>query len=153
MNPQNAGKFFDAAGELGRPHSSSDAGEDPSEREADQASEPVPSSAPPGTAVGRTSSAIGTSSSSSSLTADEPASVAMFRFSSSSSDSSPTSLSPDLFEAAVMRAVHKDLMKMIVVELKRELEARAEPKTGSKAWLRRRLHAAIVREHLDASGQ
>jgi len=51
-----------------------------------------------------------------------------------------------------MRAVHKDLMKMIVVELKRELEARAEPKTGSKAWLRRRLHAAIVREHLDASG-
>ena len=27
-----------------------------------------------------------------------------------------------------MRAVHKDLMKMIVVELKRELEARAEPK-------------------------
>ena len=60
-----------------------------------------------------------------------------------------TSLSPDLFEAAVMRAVHKDLMKMIVVELKRELEARAEP----KAWLRRRLHAAIVREHLDASGQ
>ena len=63
-----------------------------------------------------------------------------------------TSLSPDLFEAAVMRAVHKDLMKMIVVELKRELEARAEPKTGSKAWLRRRLHAAIVREHLDASG-
>ena len=38
------------------------------------------------------------------------------------------------------------------VELKRELEARAERKTGSKAWLRRRLHAAIVREHLDASG-
>ena len=64
-----------------------------------------------------------------------------------------TSLSPDLFEAAVMRAVHKDLMKMIVVELKQELEARAEPKTGSKAWLRRRLHAAIVREHLDASEQ
>ena len=29
-----------------------------------------------------------------------------------------TLLSPDLFEAAVMRAVHKDLMKMIVVELK-----------------------------------
>ena len=57
------------------------------------------------------------------------------------------------FGAAVLRAVHKDLMKMFVVELKRELEARAEPKTGSKAWLRRRLHAAIVREHLDdASG-
>ena len=62
-----------------------------------------------------------------------------------------TSLSPDLFEAAVMRAVHKDLMKMIVVELKRELEALAEPKPGSTAWLRRRLHAAIVREHPDAA--
>ena len=57
-----------------------------------------------------------------------------------------------LFEAALMRAVHKEMMKMI--ELKREPEARAEPKTGSKAWLRRRLHAAIVREHLDdASGE
>ena len=42
-----------------------------------------------------------------------------------------------------MRAVHKDLMKMIVVEL-RELEARAEPKTGSKAWLRP--HARLQRE-------
>jgi len=50
-----------------------------------------------------------------------------------------------------MRAVHKDLRKMILLPgllLKRVLEARAEPKTGSKAWLRRRLHAAIV--HLDA---
>ena len=43
-------------------------------------------------------------------------------------------------------------MEIIVVELKRELAARAEPKTGSKAWLRRRLHEAIVREHLDAAG-
>ena len=61
MDPKNAKKFFGAAGgELRRPHSSSDAGEDPSEREADQASEPVPSSAPPGTAVERISSAIGT---------------------------------------------------------------------------------------------
>ena len=46
-------------------------------------------------------------------------------------------------------------MKMIVVELKQEVEARAEPKTGSKAWPRRRLGAAwdatIVREHLDAT--
>ena len=31
-----------------------------------------------------------------------------------------------------------------------ELEARDEAKTGNKAWLRRRLHAAIVREHLEA---
>ena len=30
-----------------------------------------------------------------------------------------------------------------------ELEARGEGKTGNKAWLRRRLHAAIVRGHLD----
>ena len=29
-----------------------------------------------------------------------------------------------------------------------QLEARDEVKTGNKAWLRRRLHAAIVREHL-----
>ena len=75
-----------------RSHSLSDAGEDPSEVEADQASEP-PSLAPPGTAVERISSAIGTVSSSSS-TAVAPASVAMFRSSSessSSSDSSPSS--------------------------------------------------------------
>eukprot|EP00966_Prymnesium_polylepis_P291950 6742625-Prymnesium_polylepis.1 len=31
--------------------------------------------------------------------------------------------------------------------MKVELEAREEGKTGNKAWLRRRLHAAIVREH------
>ena len=31
-----------------------------------------------------------------------------------------------------------------------QLEARDEPKTGNKAWLRRRLHAAIVRDHLSA---
>lgn len=28
------------------------------------------------------------------------------------------------------------------------LEARGEPRTGNKAWLRRRLHGAIVRAHL-----
>ena len=33
-------------------------------------------------------------------------------------------------------------------ELKEELEARGEPKTGNKAWLRRRLHGAIVCAHL-----
>ena len=56
--------------------------------------------------------------------------------------------SPDLFEAAAMRVVDKGLMAMKVPELKEELEARGEGKTGNKAWLRRRLHAAIVREYL-----
>ena len=37
---------------------------------------------------------------------------------------------------------------MKVGELKEELEARGESRTGNKAWLRRRLHAAIVREYL-----
>ena len=41
---------------------------------------------------------------------------------------------------------------MKVDELKAELEARDEVKTGNKAWLRRRLHAAIVREHLESIG-
>ena len=59
------------------------------------------------------------------------------------------SLSPDLFEAAAMRVVYKGLMEMKVAELKEELEARGEGKTGNKAWLRRRLHAAIVREYLE----
>ena len=44
-----------------------------------------------------------------------------------------------------MQVVQKDLMSMKVTELKEELEARGESKTGNKAWLRRRLHAAIVR--------
>ena len=48
-----------------------------------------------------------------------------------------------------MVAVSKDLMAMKVTELKQELEARGEGKTGNKAWLRRRLHAAIVRGYLD----
>jgi hypothetical protein len=44
-----------------------------------------------------------------------------------------------------MQAVQKDLMDMLVKELKEELEARDQP----KAWLRRRLHGAIgVRAHL-----
>ena len=45
----------------------------------------------------------------------------------------------------------KDLMAMKVTELKEELEARDEPVSGNKAWLRRRLHAAIVRERLAAA--
>ena len=50
-----------------------------------------------------------------------------------------------------MEAVQKDLMAMKVAELKEELEARGEVKTGAKAWLRRRLHAAILRAHLDSA--
>ena len=49
-----------------------------------------------------------------------------------------------------MVAVQKDLMEMKVTELKEELEAREEAKSGNKAWLRRRLHAAIVRAHVAA---
>ena len=59
-------------------------------------------------------------------------------------------LEPTLFEAAAMRAVGKDLMEMKVTELKEELGARDEPVSGNKAWLRRRLHAAIVHDHLEA---
>ena len=39
---------------------------------------------------------------------------------------------------------------MTVAELKEELAARDEAVSGNKAWLRLRLHAAIVREYLDA---
>ena len=41
-------------------------------------------------------------------------------------------------------------MDMLVLELKEELTARDEPVSGNKAcaWLRRRLHAAIVHVHL-----
>ena len=52
------------------------------------------------------------------------------------------------FAAAAMKVVEKDLMHMKVAELKEELEARNEAKSGNKAWLRRRLHAAIVRDYL-----
>ena len=65
----------------------------------------------------------------------------------------PTSLSPDLFAAAAMRAVAKDLMAMKVDELKEELEARGEGKSGNKAWLRRRLHAAIVSEYIESGDE
>ena len=53
--------------------------------------------------------------------------------------------------------VDKDLMDMLVRELKDELEARSESKTGNKAWLRRRLGRCMarssgrVRDHLDAA--
>ena len=45
-------------------------------------------------------------------------------------------------------APHARYPKRLVSELKEELEARDQPKTGNKAWLRRRLHGAIVRAHL-----
>ena len=57
-------------------------------------------------------------------------------------------LSEELFAAAAMQAVAKDLMSMKVTELKEELEERGEALGGNKAWLRRRLHAAIVRDHI-----
>ena len=59
----------------------------------------------------------------------------------------------DLFEAAAMKAVSKDLMDMKVPQLKDELEARGETKTGCKPWLRRRLHAAIVRAHIASAAE
>ena len=59
----------------------------------------------------------------------------------------PTNLSSELFEAAVMQAVSKDLMAMKVAELKEELEARGEGKTA-----RRHSHAARPRAaHLAAA--
>ena len=42
---------------------------------------------------------------------------------------------------------------MKVGELKEELEARGEGRTGNKAWLRRRLHAAIACAHLTWEGR
>jgi len=60
-----------------------------------------------------------------------------------------TYLSADLFRAAAMMAVGQDLMDMKVAELKEELQARDQPRSGNKAWLRRRLHGAIVCAHLE----
>ena len=50
-----------------------------------------------------------------------------------------------------MTAVDKDLMAMRVVDLKEELTARGETTQGNKAWLRRRLHAAILRAEAEAA--
>ena len=53
---------------------------------------------------------------------------------------------------ATQRSASVLLVAMIVRELKEELEAReVTGKSGNKAWLRRRLHAAIVCEHLVAA--
>jgi len=45
----------------------------------------------------------------------------------------------------------EELVAMKVVELKEELGKRAEAHSGNKAWLRRRLHAAIVSEYLESA--
>ena len=58
-------------------------------------------------------------------------------------------MTEELFAAAAMVEVEKDLMDMKVTELKAELVARRELVSGPKPWLRRRLHAAIMRQHLD----
>jgi hypothetical protein len=79
-------------------------------------------------------------------------------FSPSTSTSLVLELGPAPLLAAACAAIlllpgylDKDLMMMKVAELKEELEVRGEGKTGiNKAWLRRRLHAAIVREYLEA---
>ena len=76
--------------------------------------------------------------------------AALLRMRVQSATANSHHLSADLFEAAAMKAVDKDLLAMKVGELKEELEARGEGRTGNKAWLRRRLHAAIVREYLGA---
>ena len=57
-------------------------------------------------------------------------------------------LTPALFEAASMVRVARDLMKMTVLELKDELQARGATKSGAlKSVLRGRLRAIIVAAH------
>jgi hypothetical protein len=60
----------------------------------------------------------------------------------------PLTVSSEDFGAEMMLVVSKALMAMTVDDLKTELEARNELKSGNKAWLRRRLHAAILRARL-----
>ena len=52
----------------------------------------------------------------------------------------------NLFSAAKMVAVQKDLVDMSVIELKNELKARNEGLGGNKPCLRRGLHAAIMQD-------
>ena len=57
-------------------------------------------------------------------------------------------LEAELFEAAAMVCVARDLMKMTVLELKDELQARGATRTGAlKSVLRGRLRAVIVAAH------
>ena len=51
------------------------------------------------------------------------------------------------------KAVDKDLMAMKMDELKQELKAWDEVKTGNKAWLRRRLYAAIYADAAGGNGE
>ena len=62
-------------------------------------------------------------------------------------------LTEELFSAAEMKAISKDLLDQKVTELKEELAARGEGTTGNKAFLLRRLHAAIVRLHMNAEDE
>ena len=63
--------------------------------------------------------------------------------------SQPTYLSADLFEGGGAGGLTKDLIAMKVTELKEELEARGEGKSGNnKVWLRRRLHAQTAMRRL-----
>ena len=61
------------------------------------------------------------------------------------------SLPPELFQAGGDGELEQDLMTMKVVELRAALEARGEAVSGNKAWLRRRLHTAVVRAYLAAA--
>ena len=57
-------------------------------------------------------------------------------------------LTPDLFAAAAMFGVERDLMKMTVLQLKEELEARGASRSGAlKSVLRGRLRAIIIAAH------
>ena len=49
-----------------------------------------------------------------------------------------------------MLVADRDLMDLKVTQLKEELKERGEKRTGNKAWLRRRLHGAMLRAHLAA---
>ena len=61
------------------------------------------------------------------------------------------SLPPELFQAGGDGELEQDLMAMKVVELRAALDARGEAVSGNKAWLRRRLHTAVVRTYLAAA--
>ena len=62
----------------------------------------------------------------------------------------PELLSPAIFAADRMLVADRDLMDLKVTQLKEELKERGEKRTGNKAWLRRRLHGAMLRAHLAA---
>jgi hypothetical protein len=60
----------------------------------------------------------------------------------------PCTLTPSLFKATAMVSVPRDLMKMTVLQLKEELEARGASRSGAlKSVLRGRLRAIIIAAH------